>query len=369
MILMLFLLVIVIGTVAFAVDAGLVVLLRAEIQNAVDSGALAAALQLQDDQKDMQAARAEAQKFIQLNSVGMTQLVASNAIEVQVGYFDKETDTFTTPSLSPNAVRVVGRQEEQPFFFARIFGQTTFGAPAEAIAGIDPRPLDIMMVLDLTASMKEAARIKALHKAAPTFVDVIEEMDSDDQIGMMGITANPDTYDPVAAGHSGGPYASGLHPSSDCSVAVLEAVLDVDFSYLKNTALSSKSLEAGKYMGGTGIGAGIADATHYLIYGPEAREKTKKVIVLMTDGEANKPTGAGADYARAAAEYAASLNVTVYTISLGNEADVGLNQDIADITGGLHFNATGAGKIPLTVQLTEAFEQAANALKRVKLVK
>ena len=111
------------------------------------------------------------------------------------------------------------------------------------------------------------------------------------------------------------------------------------------------------------------DATHYLIFGPEAREKTKKVIVLMTDGEANKPTGAGADYARTAAAYAASLNVTVYTISLGNEADGALNQEIADISGGLHFDATGAGKIPLTVQLTEAFEQAANALKRVKLVK
>ena len=166
MILMLFLLVIVIGTVAFAVDAGLVVLLRAEIQNAVDSGALAAALQLQDDQKDMEAARAEAQKFIQLNSVGMTQLVASNAIEVQVGYFDKETDTFTTPSLSPNAVRVIGRQEEQPFFFARIFGQTTFGAPAEAIAGNDKAVADYKSgngasINALMGSVMKASRGKA----------------------------------------------------------------------------------------------------------------------------------------------------------------------------------------------------------------
>jgi len=369
MLLMLLLLVIVIGTVAFAVDAGLVVLLRAEMQNAVDAGALAAALQLQDDPNDFPKARRKAKEFVQLNSVGMTQLVAKNAIEVETGYFDRNTDTFTAGGPSPNAVRVFGRQDNQPFFFARIFGNKTFGTPAEAIGGIDSRPLDIMMVLDLTNSMTRAGRIEALQDAAPTFVDLIEDMEGDDQIGMMGITANPDTYDPVAAGHAGVPYASGLHPSSDYSVAVLEAPLDDDFSYLKTTALSLGSLKAGKYMGGTGIGTGIGDAAHYLTYGPRTRKNVQRVIVLMTDGEANKPSTGGAAYARAMAAYAAGLDVTVYTISLGNQADVELNQDIAEIAGGLHFDATGAGEKRLTKRLTEAFHQAANAMKRVKLVK
>ena len=49
MLLLLLLLIPVLGMVAFAIDAGMMVVLRAEVQNAVDAGALAAALTLQDD--------------------------------------------------------------------------------------------------------------------------------------------------------------------------------------------------------------------------------------------------------------------------------------------------------------------------------
>ncbi len=219
-------------------------------------------------------------------------------------------------------MRVFARQDNQPFFFAKIFGQDTFGAPAAAIASSDPRPLDIMMVLDLTSSMGSDGRIEALRSAAPTFVNVIEQLDGEDQIGMMGITADPSTYDPVSLGHTGTAYDSGLHPSSNYSVAVLEAVLDEDFSYLKLTALGNEQLIAGKYSGGTGIGAAIGDATHYLTYGPEARSDARKVIVLMTDGEATRPSSDPAGYARTMASYAASHGVTIFTISLGDSANV-----------------------------------------------
>jgi len=69
------------------------------------------------------------------------------------------------------------------------------------------------------------------------------------------------------------------------------------------------------------------------------------------------------------ARYAAGLDVTIYTISLGNDADLDLMQDIADITGGNHFDATGAGEATLTEKLTEAFELAAADINRVQLVK
>ena len=69
------------------------------------------------------------------------------------------------------------------------------------------------------------------------------------------------------------------------------------------------------------------------------------------------------------ASYAANLNVTVFTISLGNDADVDLMQDIADITGGLHFDATGIGQSQLTARLSEAFRKAAASIKRVQLVR
>src|SRR4030067_1657681 len=81
MILMLFLLVVVISMVALAVDVGLMVLLRAQVQNAVDSGALAAALKLQGDPQEIQAAEDAARQFVQLNRGGMTALGPPAAID------------------------------------------------------------------------------------------------------------------------------------------------------------------------------------------------------------------------------------------------------------------------------------------------
>jgi Mg-chelatase subunit ChlD len=128
-------------------------------------------------------------------------------------------------------------------------------------------------------------------------------------------------------------------------------------------------MPAGKYSGGTGIGAGIGDAAHYLTYSSEARPDAEKAIVLMTDGEANRPSANPAGYALTMASYAASLDITIYTISLGDAADVVLHQDIADITDGIHFDATGSGEATLTAGLTDAFGRAAAAIKRAKLVK
>lgn len=370
MVLMLFLLVIVIGMVAFAVDAGLMVLLRAQIQNAVDAGALAAALQLRDNNQDIQTAEEAARAYVQLNRVGMTQLVPEDAIDVEPGIFDGRTNTFTATNFSPNAVRVFARQDAQPFFFARIFGQQTFGSPAEAVASADPQPLDAMMVLDLSGSMADEGRIEALRNSAPVFVDVVREFDDgDDRIGVMGLSANPDKYDPKNKSDLDKLYHSGLHPWADYNVGVLEAPLTDDFAWLENSVLNKNNLEAGKYTNYTGTGAAIGDAAHYLKYGPEAREDSRKAIVLMSDGQANRPSGNGAGYAKAMAQYAADRGITIYTISLGNGADVNLMQSIADITGGTHFDATGSGEATLTDRLTDAFEKAAAGMKRATLVK
>ena len=369
MLLMLFLLTIVIGMVAMSVDAGLMVLLRAEIQNAVDSGALAAALRLQGDPGNIDEAERIARYYVQRNRVGFTALVPEDAIDVEQGYFDGDTNTFTPTSQDPNAVRVYARQDAQPFFFAKIFGHDTFGAPAEAIASADPRPLDVMMVLDLSGSMEREGRIEALQNAAPIFVDIIEELGGEDFIGVMGLSANPNQYNPVQRGHTGVMYESGLHPTADHNVGVLESGLDDRYSRLKNSVLNQNQLEAGKYTDYTGTGAAIGDAVHYLINSSDSRENAVKALVLMSDGAANRPSGNGPGYARQMAAYAAANDVKIYTISLGNDADLGLMQDIADISGGEHFDATGAGVNELTERLTDAFTQAAAAIKRATLVK
>ena len=56
-----------IGMVAFAYDVGHMFLVRAQLQTAVDAGALAASLKLKSS-KDVNAAEQSAKEFIQLNS-------------------------------------------------------------------------------------------------------------------------------------------------------------------------------------------------------------------------------------------------------------------------------------------------------------
>ena len=101
---------------------------------------------------------------------------------------------------------------------------------------------------------------------------------------------------------------------------------------------------------------------------PNGRDEYKKVIVLMSDGHANKPSGSADSYALDMAAYASSLEIKVYTISLGNSADMDLMTSIATATGGKHFDATGSGQAELTQKLTKAFQQAAAAIKRTRLV-
>ena len=361
--------IIIIGMTAFAVETGRMCLLRNQMQTAVDSGALAASLKLKEDPSKVEEAGAAAREFIQRNKVGFVVEVPDSAIQVQVGTWDDQTKTFTATTDEPNCVSVNALQDNEPFLFGRIFGKSSFGAPGAAIATASGSELDIMMVLDLSGSMASQGRIQALQNAAPEFVDVIEEIGGDDMIGVMGFSAHPDSYDPDDEGHTGTLYMpAGLNPDPSYHVGVLEEALTNDWSYLENSVLTSSILIANKYTGTTGTGASIRDAAHYLINGAEAREDVKKVILLMSDGYANIPSGSGPSYATQMASYAAGLEVKIYTVSLGNDADVSLMEQIATITGGEHFDARGVGTATLTENLTEAFRNAAATIKRTALV-
>ncbi len=362
-------LIVVVGMVAMSVEVGRLLSLRNEMQNAVDAGAVAATLYLAQDTDGFDEAADRARAFVQINRVGSAVTIPTEAITVDIGQWDPLNEVFTTTQVEPNAVRVFANSESESFFFGRVFGKQLFGAPGDAIATGSALPLDIMMVLDLSGSMEDEGRIQALWNSSPIFVNVIQSLEGDDQIGMMGLAADPGDYDPVAEGHSGVEYESGLHPTDDHYVGVLEAILSDDFDNMRNNVLTEANMPASKYTGWTGTGASLGDAVHYLVNGSEARSFTRKAIVLMSDGHANRPSDNGPGYAMTMAAYAQSNKVRVYTISLGNGADVDLMEAIADATGAEHFDATGSGEAQLTDRLTEAFKRAAAAMKRSQLVK
>ncbi len=362
------LMVVLVGIVAFGVDAGRIYLVRSQLQSAVDSGALAASLQLKTDPNDIDAAVAAANDFVQHNRVGWLVTVPEDVIVVDVGTWDTETNTFVVGDDEPDSVRVAARVDDEPLFFARVLGQSEFSVPRAAIASAGGGKLDIVMALDLSGSMGDNGRIQALRKAAPEFVDVFQEGD-DARIGVMCYGAEIGEYDPVAEGHGGSLYVAApqnLYPSGSDWVGVLEAGLTKDLKYLRNHVLHANTLKDSKYGGWTPTGAALRDSAHYLE--ENARDNVNKIVVLMSDGYANKPDGNGAGYARSMATYAKGLDIKVYTISLGDSADVDLMQDIADLTGGEHFQASGSAA-ELSETLTEAFQGVAGELRRTQLVK
>lgn len=71
------------------------------------------------------------------------------------------------------------------------------------------------------------------------------------------------------------------------------------------------------------------------------------MIVLMTDGIANRPSSASAakSYVMSEAQKAKNAGFPIVTISLGTGADTDLTQAVADLTGGLHFNVPGDSNV------------------------
>lgn len=357
----------VIAMAAFAVEMGRMYLVRAQLQTAVDSGAIAAAIQIKQNPDNIPLAELAAEEYVQRNRVGWAITVPEEAITIESGTWDLDTKEFTSGGDEPNAVRVMASQQEERLLLGGILGRRMFSIPRQAIAASDTTKFDIIMTLDLSGSMKDNGRIEALRDAAPKFVDVIEQYDGNDRIGVMGYGARIGHYNPILEGHSGSLYLSApavLNYYNSDWIGVLEYQLTSDFDHLRNTVLSSSNLLADKYDTYTPIGDALRDSSHYL--NGNARAGARKVVVLMSDGLANRPNNKGPEYALDMAEYAASLNIKVYTITLGDDGDPDLMGEIADLTGAEYFEASGDD---LSESLTTAFEAVANDIKRTQLVK
>jgi len=144
----------VIGIMALALDVGFMMTARTDLQRATDSAALAGAGQLVYGSEFVDPAVIE---VIQQNPVGGREVPASG-LEIEVGHWDDETRSFSVSDENPSAVRVLSRDEDQPLFFARLWGATNFDVSSEAIAVFQPR--DIMIVLDYSGSMNDDSEFK-----------------------------------------------------------------------------------------------------------------------------------------------------------------------------------------------------------------
>ena len=121
-----FLLVVMVGMIAFALDIGYLGLARTQLQVAADSAALAAA---GSSNQSASATVAIAQQFANANQAA-GRAVELNASDVQFGKWDASTRTFTPSSQLATAVKVTVRTDARDggptsLFFGRIFGSSS----------------------------------------------------------------------------------------------------------------------------------------------------------------------------------------------------------------------------------------------------
>ncbi len=179
-------------------------------------------------------------------------------------------------------------------------------------------PLDVVLVIDRSGSMSGQPIIDA-RDAAKEFTD---NLVSNSEAGVVSFASS-----------SGVDMDMTLLNSYDNKAAVKSAIDSIDDD------------------GMTAMGEGMADANDLLIN--HGRSDTRKVMIVLTDGETNSGDDRDGEDAIA---FANANGVTIYTIGLGSSLDEALLRHIASETGGTYYNA------PDSSDLSEIYNTIAQEL-------
>lgn len=186
-----------------------------------------------------------------------------------------------------------------------------------------------------------AQPVNALKESTEVFLSYLQSQDSDDRLGLT-------IYNSLT------------------NEAVLERPLSDDYTAVNNVM---RARQAGHYDIWTNIGAGMR--TSRLELQNRGRPGAFRMIVLMTDGVANRPTDTttARNFVLSEANLCRDAKIPVVTISMGAGADVALMEQVAQTTGGVHFNIPGGQTgAQYEAQLREIFGQIASS-RPLKLVK
>lgn len=189
-----------------------------------------------------------------------------------------------------------------------------------------------------------AEPVNSLRQATDIFMDLLREVPAGDRVGFTIYNSN-----------------SGM--------GLLEKALTTDLDSVGDCVLKR---QAGHYTPYTAIGDGMKTGRQHVQ--SNARSGAQRMMVLMTDGLPNYSNGsynesAAYNQVLSEANSAKANKIKVMTISLGSGADKNLMQQVADITGGKHFNVPGGSTATaMKTQLIEAFEEIANT-RELQLVK
>ena len=173
--------------------------------------------------------------------------------------------------------------------------------------------------------------LSAAKNASDALIDYIQEVEAEDNLGLV------------------------IYSHTNANGALLESGLTAD---LESVRPLFRNRQASHYDPMTNIGAGLKVAREEIV--SNARPQAFRMIVLVTDGIANRPAFNPNGYALHQAGLCDDEHIRIMTISLGLGADTSLMQQVADMTGGVHFNVPGGGTIAqYEAQLETVFHQIA----------
>jgi Flp pilus assembly protein TadG len=187
----------ILGLAGFAIDIGHALQVKSALQASTDAAALAAAYDIRaigNGGSGDPAAKARLYSSASGGKNATTQIAATmSAGYPQLKCF-KTTGANCAAAYPYNGI-VVRQEATVPTFFAKVMGINSFSVSATAVAGAaggTPVPLNVMLVLDNTASMQQAdnkCSIKNASKLACAQAGVktlLNELDpSVDQVGLM----------------------------------------------------------------------------------------------------------------------------------------------------------------------------------------
>ena len=329
-----------VGVAALAIDMSRLMNARAQMQHMADATVLAATSGLVIDPAEGQR---RATQYANQNAVLGTAIVI-NPGNLTFGQFDEATLFFTPTLIEPNAGRVVinltdiSLPASPRLFFSPLFGLGKLDLQVAATAKLGSR--DIMLILDRSGSMKHDGLnpeqpLTDTKTAAKQFVTNIETSPlSEDQIGLVWYSTR----------------------------AKLVRKLTTNYARVR------RSINRSRADGWTNIPHALRLA-RLEVTSKRGNPRATRVAILLSDGETNTlMNGAvgGSDgklfvpqsqqLARNEADLMADESITLYTISLGNNADQAFMAELAARGNGQHFFS------PSVTQLDGIFQEISDRI-------
>ncbi|MFO1062819.1 MAG: VWA domain-containing protein [Pirellulales bacterium] len=334
---------IVLAIASYAINVAYMELARTELQITTDIATRAAGRELTVT-GDETKARAAAERLLQANPFAGHTLSLQEAdivFGVSTRYSEEERYQFKL-GKNPNAVKLdASGKVKVPALFPTLGVPVNFRPFKSAIS--TQVELDIALVLDRSGSMTYASDACSTGGSWPPGWYPGAPVPADSRWLDAASSVRQFTNLLTQTNHH-----EHLALASYSTLATCDHALDENYGAC-NTIIKEYS---DCFLGGsTNIGDGILNGLSLLSDKKAARPWATRVMILLTDGI--HTVGTDPIYA---AQVAAGQNVSIYTISFSDEADIAVMDRIAAIGQGQHFHATDGS------ELTTAFHLILNNL-------